>query len=142
MKKLRNLEKALDDVFGLFTAEEQRAQIIRAVQRDIEAMNVVGEDDDVSKILPIFNSVFDKKFRVLTKRVILKYREILNHYSIADIEKAMRNAKEDEFHKEKKYRHCTPEYFSRIEQMEKWYNASVEKTEASTFVMPKFNVKQ
>lgn len=141
MNKLRNLEKALDSVFGLFTAEAQRAEIIRAVERDIELMNKVGEDDDVSKILPIFNSVFNKKFRVLTKRAIVRYKEILNHYSLAEIEKAMRNAKEDEFHKEKQYKFCTPEYFSRIEQIEKWFNASVEKVESNTFVMPKFNVK-
>ncbi len=29
MKKLRNLEKALDDVFGLFTAEEQNKEILK-----------------------------------------------------------------------------------------------------------------
>ena len=142
MSKFRNLEKVLDDVFGAFMTKDEKDRIILAVIKDVESMSVVGEGDMVSEILTIFNSVFDKKFKILTKKVITRYKEILKHYSIADIEKAMRSAKQDEFHKEKKFKYCTPEYFSRVEQVEKWFNATVEKEVESTFVMPKFNVKQ
>lgn len=142
MSKFRNLERALDDVFGAFMTKDEKDRIILAATKDVESMSSIGEGDMVSEILTIFNSVFNKKFKILTKKVITRYKEILKHYSIKDIEKAMRNAKQDEFHKEKKFKYCTPEYFSRVEQVEKWFNATVEKEAESTFVMPKFNIKE
>jgi hypothetical protein len=142
MNRFRNLKKALDETFGAFMTENERDKIILAAIKDVESTSSIGEGEVVSQILTIFNSIFEKKFKILTKKVITRYKEILKHYSIADIEKAMRSAKQDEFHKEKKFKYCTPEYFSRVEQVEKWFNATVEKEVESTFVMPKFNVKQ
>ena len=63
-------------------------------------MTSVASGDDVLKILNIFNEVFQKKSRVMTKKVVNKYKDILRHFSLDDIKSAMENAKEDEFHSE------------------------------------------
>jgi hypothetical protein len=76
---------------------------------------------------------------VVSKKVMSKYAEILKHFSIEEIEIAMRNAKEDSFHKETSHKYCTIEYFSRIEQIDKWVNV---KKEQEQKVYPKFNVRE
>jgi hypothetical protein len=53
----------------------------------------------------------------------------------------MENAKDDEFHQENNYKYCTIEYFSRLEQIDKWTNVTKEDKKKEGFVMPKFNVR-
>jgi hypothetical protein len=83
--------------------------------------------------------VFGKNSKVMSKKVLSKYKEILKYYSLTDVQSAMNNAKLDEFHVESNFKYCTIEYFSRIEQMDKWIN--VTKQQKADFIMPKFNVK-
>jgi hypothetical protein len=140
MKKYKNLEKELDLIFGIFSSP-QKDRIINAVEKDFQSFNKVSTQDSSVVILDIFNSIFNKKSRVVTKKVANKYTEILKYYSIDDIREAMSNAKEDDFHKENSYKYCTLEYFSRLEQIDKWINAKhIE--QKSTFVAPKFNLKE
>jgi hypothetical protein len=77
----------------------------------------------------------------MTKKVINKYKDILRHFSLDDIKGAMENAKDDEFHLDNNYKYCTIEYFSRLEQIDKWTNVTKEDKKKEGFVMPKFNVK-
>ena len=134
----KNLEHVLDSLFGPFGVE--RALIISAIQRDLSIFNKVSTSDNASKILLLFNEVFDKKSRIISKKVLSKYKEILKHYDIEDIKTAMNNAKNDDFHKENNYKYCTIEYFSRIEQMDKWSNIKKQPTK-SDFVLPTFNIR-
>jgi hypothetical protein len=60
------------------------------------------------------------------KEHLSKYKEILKHFSLQDINQSMINAKKDYFHLENDYKYCTLEYFSRIEQIDKWLNATKE----------------
>ena len=136
---LKNLEDALDKIFGPFS--EERTIILNAAKKDIEKMTSVASGDDVLKILNIFNEVFQKKSRVMTKKVITKYKDILRHFSLDDIKLAMENARDDEFHSENNYKYCTIEYFSRMEQIDKWTNVTKEDKKKEGFVMPKFNVR-
>lgn len=136
---LKHLEDALDKMFGPFS--EERTIILNAAKKDIEKMTSVASGDDVLKILNIFNEVFQKKSRVMTKKVITKYKDILRHFSLDDIKLAMENAREDEFHSENNYKYCTIEYFSRMEQIDKWTNVAKEDKKKEGFVMPKFNVR-
>lgn len=136
---LKNLEAALDKMFGPFS--EERTIILNAAKKDIEKMTSVASGDDVLKILNIFNEVFQKKSRVMTKKVITKYKDILRHFSLDDIKLAMENARDDEFHSENNYKYCTIEYFSRMEQIDKWTNVTKEDKKKEGFVMPKFNVR-
>ena len=137
---LKHLEDALDKMFGPFS--EERTIILNAAKKDIEKMTSVASGDDVLKILNIFNEVFQKKSRVMTKKVITKYKDILRHFSLDDIKLAMENAREDEFHSENNYKYCTIEYFSRMEQIDKWTNVAKEDKKKEGFVMPKFNVRE
>lgn len=136
---LKNLEAALDKMFGPFS--EERTIILNAAKKDIDSMTSVASGDDVLKILNIFNEVFQKKSRVMTKKVVNKYKDILRHFSLDDIKSAMENAKDDEFHQENNYKYCTIEYFSRLEQIDKWTNVTKEDKKKEGFVMPKFNVR-
>lgn len=136
--KYRNLENALDRIFGVFS--EERTVILNALKKDEELMNQVSSSDDVHKIINIFNEVFNKQSRVMSKKVLNKYREILKHFSLQDINQAMINAKIDDFHQENDYKYCTLEYFSRIEQIDKWLNAAKQQKK-SDFILPSFNVK-
>ena len=136
---LKNLEAALDKMFGPFS--EERTIILNAAKKDIDSTTSVASGDDVLKILNIFNEVFQKNSRVMTKKVINKYKDILRHFSLDDIKVAMENAKDDEFHLDNNYKYCTIEYFSRLEQIDKWTNVTKEDKKKEGFVMPKFNVK-
>ena len=77
----------------------------------------------------------------MSKKVLNKYKEILKYYSLTDVQSAMRNARADEFHIENNFKYCTIEYFSRIEQIDKWMNVVKEEKPKGDFVMPKFNVR-
>jgi hypothetical protein len=134
----KNLENALDRIFGVFS--EERTVILNALKKDVELMNKISSSDDVHKIINIFNEVFNKQSRVMSKKVLNKYKEILKHFSLQDINQSMINAKIDEFHQENGYKYCTLEYFSRIEQIDKWLNATKEQKK-SDFILPSFNVK-
>lgn len=133
---MNNLKEALDEIFGSVRCAEKDI-IIEAVKRDNEETNKVPED--VAEILSIFQEVFQKRNK-MTQKVINKYKQLLKIYSIEDIKKAFVNAKNDDFHKETGYKHCTPEYFSRPEQMDKW--ESFDPKQTTIFQLPKMNLKQ
>jgi hypothetical protein len=77
---------------------------------------------------------------VISKKVATRYNEILKYFTLDDIKSAMQNAKDDEFHTDTNYKYCTIEYFSRIEQIDKWTNVT-KKESKSDFILPSFNIK-
>jgi hypothetical protein len=135
----KNLDAVLNKLFGPFA--EERTLILNALKKDEELNASVSKSDDVSKIINIFNEVFSKNSRVMSKKVLNKYKEILKYYTLTDIQLAMQNAKADEFHVENNFKYCTIEYFSRIEQMDKWMNVVKEQKQKADFILPKFNVR-
>lgn len=136
--KYKNLEDALDKMFGPFSQE--RTLILNAIKKDVELSNQITSSDDASKIISLFNEIFQKKSRVMTKKILNRYKEILKHFTLQDIKIAMESAKEDDFHADNSYKYCTLEYFSRMEQIDKWLNVTKEEKK-SDFVMPTFNVR-
>ena len=136
---LKNLENALDRIFGPFGKEKDF--IIEAAIKDIESMNKVDLKGDCSEILTSFNEIFNKRSRIISKKICRRYKEILKFYSVDEIKKAMSNAKNDDFHKDNSYKYCTLEYFSRLEQIDKWSSSIEKKEEKNKFIMPKFNTK-
>lgn len=136
--KHKYLIEAIERLFGPFAKE--RDILIEAAEKDMELNSKIGDSDDVPLILSSFNAIFNKKSRIISKKVIGRYRELLRHYSMEEIKKAMINAKKDEFHISNKHKYCTIEYFSRIEQIDKWINVE-EEVQKEGFVLPKFNVK-
>ena len=93
--KLKNLEKVLDDLFGPFG--EEKDLIIDAAMKDIDGINKVDSSSS-KQILEMFNDVFNKKSRVVSKKVSGRYKEILKYYDIDEIKQAMINASKDDFH--------------------------------------------
>jgi hypothetical protein len=137
--KYKHLEAELDKIFGPFA--EERTLILNAIKKDEELANSVTSGDDASKIINIFNEIFQKKSRVMTKKVVNRYKEILKYFTLDDIKLAMESAKDDDFHTDNSYKYCTLEYFSRMEQIDKWTNVTKEEKK-SDFVMPTFNVRR
>jgi hypothetical protein len=137
--KYKHLEAELDKIFGPFA--EERTLILNAIKKDEELANSVTSGDDASKIINIFNEIFQKKSRVMTKKILNRYKEILKYFTLDDIKLAMESAKDDDFHTDNSYKYCTLEYFSRMEQIDKWTNVTKEEKK-SDFVMPTFNVRR
>jgi predicted transcriptional regulator len=135
----KNLDAVLNKLFGPFA--EERTLILNALKKDEELNASLSKSDDVSKIINIFNEVFGKNSKVMSKKVLNKYKEILKYYSLTEVQLAMQNAKADEFHVENNFKYCTIEYFSRIEQMDKWMNIVKEQKQKAEFILPKFNVR-
>jgi len=136
--RLKNLQKELDYVLGPFS-EDVKKRILLAAERDFESLSKVSNNHSSDLIINLFNTIFSKKSRVISKKVMSKYSEILKHFSIEEVELAMRNAKEDSFHIETSHKYCTLEYFSRIEQIDKWTNVKKQQVQNN---YPKFNVKE
>lgn len=139
MSKFLNLEKILDEIFGIFS-DDKKVKILNAAEKDFRKLTKADSEGDVSVLIETFNIIFNKRSRVISKKVANKYREILKYYSLDDVKQAMSNAKDDDFHRENGYKYCTLEYFSRIEQIDKWINVQ-QVEEKNTFVAPKFNVR-
>lgn len=135
---MRHLKKVLDEHIE---NEEVKALVLAAAKKDFEAGNKTGDKEEVAEILPMFNEIFSRRSRLMPKNVINRYKEILRHYSVDELRDAMMAAKEDEYHMETGYKYCTLEYFSRLNQIDKWLNVAQSKKDGSTFTMPKMNIK-
>ena len=134
---MKHLNEVLDDIFGMMSCEE-KDRIVEAVKKDNDSM----PKDAVSEVLLILNEVFGKKHRVLSSKVTNKYKVILKHYSLDEIRNAFEKARDDDYHKETGYKYCTPEYFSRLEQMDKWVSFEPKQQQKNKgFELPKFNLK-
>lgn len=122
---MEHLKEVLDEIFGPLSCPEKDL-IIEAVKKDNnEGEKVKGK---VAEILPMFNEVFGKRSRVMSQKVVNKYKQILKVYSLEDVKVAFENAKADDYHIETRYKYCTLEYFSRMEQFDKWVTFNPKQT--------------
>ena len=82
-----------------------------------------GDVIDWSKMLELYNLIFEKKSKVIPEAVKKKYRARLKEgYTKVDIVNAMKNAKRDQYHKETGYKYCTLEFFSRPDKLDRFIN--------------------
>jgi hypothetical protein len=132
-----NLNETIEKYFGPFCDDKIKDNFINAALTDIKSF----DKTDKEWIISTYNSIFGKKSRIISGAVSKKYNTVLKSFSRDELEQAMKAAKEDDFHKNSRYKYCTLEYFSRVDQVDKWLNASVE-TKTEQFVLPKFNIKQ
>jgi activator of HSP90 ATPase len=136
--EFKRLRKALECEKTL--SEESRAFILQMAESDVTRERLNSKLKGIS-IIDMFNDVFAKRSRVISKKVLNKYKEILKHYTEDELRHAMEMAKADDFHKESGYKYCTIEYFSRIEQIDKWSNIK-QPEKKSNFTAPKFYTKE
>lgn len=145
--EFKNLNSVIDKHF-LFVDDQIRDEFIEAAKLDFKYVSdydaVLNNPVDKEWLIFKYNQVFNRKTRIISDAVLKKYKKIFDNFNKAEIEMAMNAAKNDEFHRSKGFRHCTLEYFSRIDQIDKWLNIAIESLEKkqNSFVLPKFNIKE
>tara|TARA_R110001606_G_scaffold329320_1_gene476550 strand:- start:1948 stop:2280 length:333 start_codon:yes stop_codon:yes gene_type:complete len=81
---MKYLEGVLDEIFGQQSSHEKDL-IVEAVNKDNkEGIKVTGK---VTEILPMINRIFEKKFRIMSPKVIKRYKQLLKTYSLEDMER-------------------------------------------------------
>jgi hypothetical protein len=146
--EFKNLNSAIDKHLGPFCDEAIRKELIDAAILDSKSITdfesaIPSSSVDKEWLIFKYNQVFGRKSRIISDAVLKKYKKVFENFTKAEIEMAMNAAKKDEYHISKKFQFCTLEYFSRIDQMDKWVNIAQEQfNKDATFVLPKFNVKE
>ena len=135
--EFKRLKKALESAKCL--TDQEKDFIIEMAKTDVTSASINTRLKEQT-IIDMFNGVFNKRSRVVSKRVLNKYKELLKHYTEEEIKQSMEMAKSDDFHKESGYKYCTIEYFSRAEQIDKWLNVQPAQKKNS-FIQPKFHTK-
>jgi len=92
------------------------------------------EEIDYQALLDFVNNTFGRNFKVITEKVKRSYYSRLKDgYIKEDIINAIKNCKENQFHKDNNYNYCTPEFFSRAETLDKYANRTIV-TESDTIL--------
>lgn len=95
------------------------------------ADNVNVNDNDIYNIdyqalLDFVNKTFGRNFKVITEKVKRAYKKLLKDgYKKEDILNAIRNCKDNDYHKQNNYQYCTPEFFSRAETIDKYADRTI-----------------
>ena len=95
------------------------------------ADNVNVNDNDIYNIdyqalLDFVNNTFGRKFQVVTDKVKRAYKKLLKDgYKKEDILNAIKNCKDNDYHKQNNYQYCTPEFFSRAETIDKYADRTI-----------------
>lgn len=146
--EFKNLNSAIDKHLGPFCDEAIRKELIDAAILDSRSITdfesaIPSSSVDKEWLIFKYNQVFGRKSRAISDAVLKKYKKVFDTFNKAEIESAMVAAKKDEYHVSTRFKFCTLEYFSRIDQMDKWVNIAQEQfNKDATFVLPKFNVKE
>jgi hypothetical protein len=86
-------------------------------------------------LLEWFNQCFNKRSRVFPKSIVSKYKKLFRDgFNMDDVKTAMVNARKDQFHIDSKFKHCTLEFFSRPEKIDRFSNGS--QSNSSTKYVP------
>jgi uncharacterized phage protein (TIGR02220 family) len=81
---------------------------------------------DYQALLELLSSSFKRKFKVINDKAKRSYKARLKDgYSFEDIINAIKNCKENTYHKENNYQYCTPEFFSRAETLDKYAHRTI-----------------
>jgi hypothetical protein len=81
---------------------------------------------DYQALLDFVNKTFGRKIKTINDKAKRNYRKLLKDgYKKEDIINAMKNCKENQYHKENNYQYCTPEFFSRAETIDKYADRTI-----------------
>ena len=98
---------------------EEKGEVQGEVQDVITPTKVDGLDFD--SLLTFINSEFGRKFKTINSSIKTKYKARLKDgYTKNDIKTAITNCKNNQYHKDKNYQYCTPEFFSRADTLDKY----------------------
>jgi uncharacterized phage protein (TIGR02220 family) len=86
----------------------------------------VIDNIDYQALLEFVNKSFGRSFKVIGDKVQRSYKARLKDgYKKEDIINAIKNCKENLYHKENNYQYCTPEFFSRAETLDKYADRTI-----------------
>jgi uncharacterized phage protein (TIGR02220 family) len=81
---------------------------------------------DYQALLDFVNKTFSRNFQVINDKVKRSYKaRIKDGYKKEHIIEAIKNCKENAYHKENNYQYCTPEFFSRAETLDKYAHRKI-----------------
>jgi uncharacterized phage protein (TIGR02220 family) len=81
---------------------------------------------DYQALLDFVNKTFGRNFQVVSDKVKRSYKARLKDgYKKEDIFQAIKNCKDNSYHKENNYQYCTPEFFSRAETLDKYAHRTI-----------------
>jgi uncharacterized phage protein (TIGR02220 family) len=88
-------------------------------------VNVI-DNIDYQALLEFVNKSFGRSFKVVSDKIQRSYKARLKDgYKKEDIINAIKNCKENPYHKENNYQYCTPEFFSRAETLDKYADRTI-----------------
>lgn len=97
-----------------------------AVNDNVNVNDNVIDNIDYQALLEFVNKSFGRSFKVVSDKIQRSYKARLKDgYKKEDIINAIKNCKENPYHKENNYQYCTPEFFSRAETLDKYANRTI-----------------
>ncbi len=103
-------------------------------------INTIDKSNDDNNIIDwdlfirYFNKCFGKRSRVVPSKAKTQYIARLNEgFTKEDIMLAMTNAKNDSYHKETQYKHCTLEFFSRGDKLDRFMSMTPQKKSSDDY---------
>lgn len=107
--------------------------IAKIAVNDNVNVNVI-DNIDYQALLDFVNKSFGRNFKVVSDKIQRSYKARLKDgYKKEDILNAIRNCKDNSYHKENNYQYCTPEFFSRAETLDKYADRTI-KTESDSIL--------
>lgn len=105
-----------------------------AVNDNVNVNDNVIYNIDYQALLDFVNKSFGRNFKVVSDKIQRSYKARLKDgYKKEDILNAIRNCKDNPYHKENNYQYCTPEFFSRAETLDKYADRTI-KTESDSIL--------
>ena len=95
-----------------------------AMDKDKDKDKEKEERKEYEEFISMFNQIMGKNYRVDKKSRGQFNARMKEGFTIADFETAINNIKSDKFHKEKGYKHATPEFITRPDKFQQWLNAA------------------
>ena len=107
-----------------FVQQSSTNPTVNVTVNDTVTVNVINKID-YQALLEVLNREFGRNFQVINKKVRSSYEARLKEgYTKDQINNAIENCNNNDYHKEKNYQYCTPEFFSRAETLDKYSNVT------------------
>lgn len=115
-----SLEEAIKQSKEISEPDQMRLHPIANIADNV----IVNEIEiDTDKLLKIYNSTLGKKTRVISESVLLRIKQLLKEgYNKEDLITAIKNAADDQFHKDSNYKNLTLEFITRPDKFERFVN--------------------
>ena len=99
----------------------KQAPLVQEKEKEKEEYTI-----DYQALLDFVNKTFGRNFQVINDKIKRSYKARLKDgYKKEDIIQAIKNCKENAYHKENNYQYCTPEFFSRAETLDKYAHRTI-----------------